>query len=73
MINMRCYKLTLARIGKQENWAGWRIAGMSKDTPRQLLESFESFHGSKNHVVSSLNKPVELYEVAEHRGILFVS
>lgn len=73
MINMKCYKLTLARIGKQENWAGWRIAGMSGSTPRQLLDSFESFHGSKNHIVSSLNKPIELYEVAEHRGNLFVS
>lgn len=73
MTDMKCYKLTLARIGRQESWAGWRIAGRSENAPRQLMESFESFHGSKNHVVSSLNKPVELYEVAEHRGNLFVS
>ena len=67
------YKLTLARIGKQENWAGWKIAGKSENTPSQIMESFESFHGSKNHVVSYLNKPVEMYEVSEYRGNLFVS
>lgn len=67
------YKLTLARLGKQESWAGWKIAGKSQDTPKQVMESFESYHSSKNQVVGSLRKMMDMYEVSEYRGNVFVS
>lgn len=67
------YKLTLARLGKQESWAGWKIAGKSQDTPKQVMDSFESFHSSKNQVAGSLRKMMDMYEVSEYRGNVFVS
>ncbi len=67
------YKLTLARLGKQESWAGWKIAGKSQDTPKQVMDSFESYHSSKNQVAGSLRKMMDMYEVSEYRGNVFVS
>ncbi len=71
-MNSKYYKLTLARIGKQESWAGWKIAGKSENTPIQVMESFESFHSTKNHVVSSMSTPVEVYEIADYLSLIHI-
>ena len=31
------YKVVFTRIGDQESWAGWRIAGYTEDTPSDIL------------------------------------
>lgn len=37
MESLKPYKVVFTRIGNQESWAGWRIAGYTENTPNDLL------------------------------------
>ena len=37
MNTLKPYKVVFTRIGNQESWAGWRIAGYTENTPADIL------------------------------------
>lgn len=70
---MKGYKLTLARIGVQEKWAGWQIAGKTNDTPQSAIDSFTKSQSAKGVVGTALRKPLDVYEGLEHAGNYIIS
>ena len=65
MSSIKPFRMTYTRIGSNENWAGWQIAGQTEDTPRSVLEEFEKLSDNNAGNATVLFDRSEAREVYE--------
>lgn len=73
MKNVKAYKVTHARIGFQEKWAGWQIAGRSEGIPQNSLNAFSKSQSLKGAVGTALTKSISVFEISEFEGNFIIS
>lgn len=73
MKNVKAYKITHARIGFQEKWAGWQIAGRSEGIPQNSLNAFSKSQSLKGAVGTALTKSISVFELSEFEGNFIMS
>ncbi len=73
MKNVKAYKVTHARIGFQEKWAGWQIAGKSEGIPQNSLNAFSKSQSLKGAVGTALTKSISVFEISEFEGNFIIS
>ena len=65
MSSIKPFRMTYTRVGSNENWAGWQIAGQTEDTPRSVLEEFEKLSDNNAGNAAVLFDRSEAREVYE--------
>lgn len=73
MKNVKAYKITHGRIGFQEKWAGWQIAGRSEGVPQNSLNAFSKSQSLKGAVGTALTKSISVFELSEFEGNFIMS
>ena len=73
MKNVKAYKVTHARIGFQEKWAGWQIAGRSEGIPQNSLNAFSKSQSLKGAVGTALTKSISVFELSEFESNFIMS
>ena len=54
MYKLKPYRITYGRIGGQETWAGWQIAGQTENTPDAVLDEFIKLQDNNARAAGSL-------------------
>ena len=63
MSTIKPYQITYARIGTQESWSGWTVAGATINTPGEVINEFAALQGR------NADNAGALYSVAEAKNV----